>query len=228
MLHDKQNEFHNWQNKLETLEPSAETGVAGNEVAWEKLSNRLREKQAPKNIYWYWAAASLLLVLCLSLLWTKNNNNIVNETVQQKPGISLPVSASIISRPENIALPSIKKVEIQNRVSQAGAIKNRLLFNHDIKLDDAGIKIIAISGIEDSQVKSFVIMPVDSAVAVVSVPVKRKLKVVHINELESAEGQITPNEISTRQWGSNNQKISPVASGNTYAGTFKIKIFLKN
>jgi len=174
-------EFH-WKNKLEELE-----GLPGQmfnkEIVWEKLYARLQPKKKDKKMAWYWvAAACLFFALCVSFfLSNKKENVLVKNNIPQKKinSSSLPliikdtsaVTTSLSKNENKITTHSINKIEKINTAINHKTIPTEIVQN---KKEESIVQEIK---------NNAVILPDTSASIVTNSPEKKKLKVVHINEL---------------------------------------------
>ena len=174
-------EFH-WKNKLEELE-HLPGEIFDKEIVWEKLHARLQPKTKNKKINWYWiAAACLFFALCVSFfLSNKKENVLVKNDVPQKKinSSSLPliikdtsVVITSLSKNENkIATHSINKIEKINTAIIHKTVPAEIVQNKK-------------EGSIAQEIKNNAVIPVDTATSIVTnLPEKKKLKVVHINEL---------------------------------------------
>jgi hypothetical protein len=181
MPNENPNKAFHWKNKLEELE-SLPGEIFNKEIVWEKLHARLQPKTKNKKINWYWiAAACLFFALCVSFfLSNKKENVLVKNDVPQKkinsssvPIINRDTSAIITSslNENKIATHSINKIEKINTAINHKTIPIEIV---------QGKKEEGIS----QEIKNNAVMPVDTATSIVTnLPEKKKLKVVHINEL---------------------------------------------
>jgi hypothetical protein len=188
MLNDRPNNI-DWKNKLGELESSA-SDVFNKEASWSKLHIRLQTRQKNKKAIWYWlAAACLFFALVISFFLTnkkenvlvKNNpeqKNINSSSFQHVPIVHKDTSAIISSSliENKIPVHSINDIEKVNTVLNHKIIRTEIV--QDKKEENITRELI-----------NNAVMPVDTAIGVaIKLPEKKKLKVVHINELgEPAE-----------------------------------------
>jgi hypothetical protein len=225
MLSEKHNDHYGWKNKLEGLTGLPGEAALDKNIAWEKLHSRLQEKPRKHTAIWYWAAACLLPALIIPLMLTnKKENSVVRNDPPQKqqtiilPAPPVPVIATIPMQVEK------KKVENNSKKDQhITEIKN-------IVKQEEPVTAITEAIIE----KDPLVTITDTAATITaSVPIKKKLAVVHINELASPTAQFYPLpnyvqrsfKIKFKNGRSANQTI---ASQQQYEGGFKIKLSPKN
>ncbi|MEO6540678.1 MAG: hypothetical protein ABIN74_06805 [Ferruginibacter sp.] len=225
MLPEKHNDSHSWKNKLEGL-----TGLPGEawkkNVAWEKLHSRLQERPSRSKAVWYWAAACLLLALTIPLLIPNKKENIEVRNV-------------FAPKKQTIVLPTPPAVPVTDK---AAAPVEKMKINYSDTKDQhtADVKTIVkqekqVTAIAETIIeKDPVPIITDTAAALVAAtPVKKKMPVVHINELEPSTAQFYPLpnyaqksfKIKFKNGKAANQTI---ASQQQYEGGFKIKLSPKN
>lgn len=178
------NSSDNWRGKLEDLDSlTVETGFNKN-ASWEKLYARLGGKKSRKKATWYWvAAACVLFVLIIPLIFSSNKirrsgKEIISQgqpdvrtIIHKMPGKkdSIKIVNSVLSSENTIAYKSHKT---GNRSIFPKQIKKVRLYD-TVSVEDM------VGGTVDNLIKT-----IDSAAHFeVIIPVKKKLPVVHINEL---------------------------------------------
>ncbi len=178
MLSENHNHI-NWKNKLDNMEES----LLNKNASWEKLDSRLRKKSRRKKAVLYWAAAACLLPLVIiSVMMIRNEDNhpvsvivpdksVVNPSLKEQEQDKKDTLATIaIASPEKKIKP-IRKSEIR---------ENKVMANHNEKPLITGTPDMVLEN------KITAIAPVVDSVAETSIAktsVKKKLRVVHINEL---------------------------------------------
>jgi hypothetical protein len=186
MSNENPNDFH-WKNKLEDVGSLQEETLTDKNAIWEKLYSRLGQRPHRVRGLWYLAAACLLLLVMIPVtMTTKNNNSLVkNNPVQIKSKkVILPeILPSKETALAEVSFPVIKKNKITERPVRTSYKKSGLndiakhtqtvIANSNVQKDTQPASIISLANAIDSSFKTTL------AVA----PVKKKLKVVHINEL---------------------------------------------
>jgi hypothetical protein len=188
MLHERPgNEFH-WKVKLEQMSGlPAET--FNKQAAWERLHQRMHEKNTSKKTVSYWAAASSV-VLCLTVSWFffihKNKSSLIKNNsvyIQTKSSSSHSPTAvkdtsvviSFISNGKT-SLPALvakgDKINSghQDKIKRFNSLRPRTEKN---ELIDEKVTNNALTRVNTTQIN-----------IVSDLHEKKKLKVVHINELE--------------------------------------------
>lgn len=186
MINEKPNNNIDWKNKLDELESSS--GAPFNkETAWNKLHERLEKKSNDRKILWYWiAAASLLLLLVITFIQPKKEKGVIvkNEIVQPRREKLIPPSVTNrqIDSVENIGAPLI-----ENRVMAIAHINKKKKI---VSVNLPGIKnenqlSVTVSNADIAvQRTNTTQRAIDTTFNIASTFIlKKKLKVVHINEL---------------------------------------------
>jgi hypothetical protein len=229
MLSKKLNDPFYWKNKLEALNCLPGEAAHEKDALWEKLYGRLQQKPVAGKARWYWIAAGLLPLIIIAITMINNTGNIlVNpETVKDKntkatPSYLQPASTEAVTL--SISAPAEK-------IQPATGIKPKeksKIFNDTIKANDAVVSILPEK--TETDIATNNMLPPDTAVAVETTTiVKKKLQVVHINELETYPVQFAgpvnyTQNIKSRKNKTNNQGVA--TQQNTIG--FKIKLSSKN
>ena len=236
MLNEKQTDSSYWKNKLEELESLP--GESGNKNAlWNKLHERLQEKPRRNKIVWYWAAACLLPVLLL--LWMVSNKKdpaIVKIDKQLKQNKIIPTPRLPLSRKETFVISPLVSVERNLSIKNAGKNPGRVASGRNNPAKNKATVITSTNTVIETIPELIVKAdpPPDTTAAVASIVVtKKKLRVVHINELETLPEQLTtthtPEKSNFKFILGNGGKTGPAATAlQEYTGFAKLKIPLTN
>ena len=171
-----------WKDKLEDVASLQPETLRNKDVVWEKLHARLAEKPNNKKIVWYWlAAASVIAAIIISSLTIhktttgiashNNTSNNVKESLAKK------------DEPVKNVSPGIKTTRIHEQ-SQ----KNTVVKNHE-KQSTIGDTLNTTQSagndrqILENQTTAVPVVDTTAIATISSIPVQKKLKVVHINEL---------------------------------------------
>lgn len=186
MSNENHNSTENWSRKLEDLDSLAEATMFDKNASWEKLFVRLGGKKRGKKAIWYWvAAACILFALMIPLLFSSNKIHRSGKDAisQRQPEIKtfmrkMPDKTDSI-KTVNPALSGENGMAIANKSYKTG---NRVIFRkpiNKIRLYDTVSMQNLVSGTVDNPIKT-----IDTAAYfATTIPVKKKLPVVHINEL---------------------------------------------
>ena len=179
MSNENRNNTIKWKSKLDELDSLPGETLPDKNAMWEKLHGRIDGRKNIRKIFWYRAAAACLLIALMipGMLSRKIKNNIVQYKVLpiqiKGPAIheelylkKKDTIAAISSAP--VEKKSALKIEVNNnRNAIADSNKERIESKDQIVVDQISSVIVT-----DSPVLSIALMPL-----------KKKLKVVHINEL---------------------------------------------
>ena len=169
-----------WKTKLEDVAGLQETALPNRDVVWEKLHARLAEKPRTKRIVWYWlAAASVLAAIMISLI-TINKTTIGISQHNNTPN----VQKSENDKPVKNVSPEITPIETKAQLQKNTFVKNA--GRKPAITDTPESTQYVIKDQENLQPQTFTVpVVVDTAVSatISSIPVQKKLKVVHVNEL---------------------------------------------
>ena len=176
---------NNWKQLLENADGFPEKILKDNNEAWEKLYARLHKKPARKLLPWYWAAASLAAISITIVIFSINKNHQSSLVVNSSPAnyrdpASTKKSLVTEQKTNNASFQSLpeKNIGISLTKKNSPVKKNELINNYDLVTDSAnaqtGVETIFESVLDsDSSAKE---------IATVA-PVKKKLRVIHINDI---------------------------------------------
>ena len=200
MSNENQNNFNSWRIKLDELNSLPGEPIADKNALWEKLDYRLREKKTRRKPTWYWiAAAFILFALVMPLIFFNKKEGGLSriEIKQNRPEIKNPVATTtdkkdsiknIIPRFSEKNIATVQK--INNKISDRIIPKNQINKFHSADSDSIQNLIV--------ETKMNPLQSVGTSIKINSVaPLKKKLKVVHINELGDPVKE--PTEIANRQ-----------------------------
>ena len=195
MSNEKQN--NSWKGKLDELEqhPDASFSKA---AAWEQLYERLEEKPRRNKGVWYVAAAACLLLVAIAswkVLHTKTNDQLVVEKTSapvtpvtattNTPGTDTTVSQqSFIVKPIDPASIKTEPVVIGKTAKERNT-PTYLSSTHKKSYPILPVAV-PVASQTTTTVTAIPALPPASLLTVVTAPPKKKLKVVHINELDDS------------------------------------------
>jgi hypothetical protein len=193
MINEKPNNNIDWKDKLDELESLA--GEKFNkEVSWEKLHARLQSKPKTKKMIWYWlAAACLFFGLFISIFLSNKKEFFLVKNNFLKKKINSPSSQKTltINKDTSAVISSLSTTENKILVH---SIKDIDKINTNINHKTIRTEIVQNKKEENitRQLNNNAVMPVDTAISIVAnLPQKKKLKVVHINELGDPVSEIS-------------------------------------
>jgi hypothetical protein len=194
MSNENRNDQLHWTSRLSELD-SLPGEVFERDTAWEKLQARLEQKPAKRN-KWYWLAAASLLI-AVSLPWLVTNNTPGPEAARisySTPGVKnrvkqtpVPVTRAVTAEMLEHTIITSKPVPVVDRDNK----RNLQQYTRP----DMAVRIITppVNFPPDT-----ILAPVPATIAMNISPVKKKLTVVHLNELD---GQATKNIIAGNEHG---------------------------
>jgi len=177
------NSFH-WKSKLEGLEYlPGET--FNKDIAWDKLYERLRGKQGNKKTLWYWiAAASLLFVLVITLVsYYKDNPKLSHKEIVIKKSTQKSVHTPFnvdINNDKNIN--PVQPAKDRNIVVKGKFYKKIYHVSSAELVSKAHMNDTSSIYLQNAVIKSLPKIDITPGMAT-ALPEKKKLNVVHINEL---------------------------------------------
>ena len=194
------NSQNSWKTSLEDPESFPGETVRHKNEVWEKLYQRLHKKPRRKPVAWYWAAACLLILASGTVLVFVNSKkhqpafSIVPATVQnQVPAVIENAVSEQHKNSDGVSLPSKQKTQIVVPVQRNSLPGTISPVNHYL-ITDSIVKELPQLVVTSHMVN-------DSSILHISVlsPVRRKLRVVHVNEIgQPAEESTVNNRLSEK------------------------------
>ena len=178
MLHERPVEPDGWTDKLDRLDNLPGEPWTDKNAAWDKLYARLHEKPARKASPWWLAAAVFLLLVVSASLFITHNHKEAPPSVKINPSPAHTGSPAPAPRlPEKI-VPATAGTMAGGRRPRPVAAMNKMV--------PIACKPAEPLNAGQVSVTAPVIKPDTPLLAVTTVPASpKKLRVVHINELES-------------------------------------------
>ncbi|MEO8111277.1 MAG: hypothetical protein ABI594_14640 [Ginsengibacter sp.] len=231
MLNENPNNDLHWKNKLGDLE-----GLPGNafnkEGSWDKLHERLHEKDASRKFVWlYAAAACFLIALLFPWFWPSNKeNDLTKNNIQQNQNQKSNSVESVSIKKDPVKIISSIAIE---KISITKEVKNKKIItvtdHKRLPVENIAAEYKKREFIEPQKISAKA--PLDTHLNITAiVPEKQKLRVVHINELgesqEEASTLVRKTEIHSFQMKFANQEVfvkSPNSSTKTHFTIFSTK-----
>jgi hypothetical protein len=232
MSNEKQNDSLHWKSKLENAAGLPDQLWLDKNAAWEKLQHRLGHKRVQKKRVWYWAAAVILLLLTAPFVLRKNkiNSDLVNkitvsrQSLPEMDGKIAPdkkdqalLTSTVPGKRKSIPAVAKSRGTHQNSITEltteAPAIIHPILLNQTMN----ELNIVSLHAIDSTTTIS------------IATITKKKLKVVHINELEPPVDQMAlikshKGSYSDIKFGNRiMNNTAPVLQSSDYTSIFKIK-----
>jgi len=188
MADKKQNDIDNWKGMLDSPESLPGEGMSDKNAAWEKLYGRLHASPAPRTA-WYWIAAAVLIMITVSWLITGREKNHITKA-------ALPVIKDTKSiqtlQPANLGKQTVVAAMALTKQPTARAIDaahKKLSYGNAGSFYTSQVIAASISTVENKPAATIAVpLTDDSAKVVLISATKKKLRVLHVNELET----ITP------------------------------------
>lgn len=230
MLSKKHANTVGWKHTLETSDCLPAINADDKDVMWDKLHNRLQQNTGTKKAMWYWTAAAILpfIIITLTIGHNAENEILLHTIVEEKPVDATPFILPPASK-ESVTVFVSPPVETGK---SAAVVKLMPAFEKPVdtaKTMDPVETALALPEIAETTSLHGNSMPVDTVAA--TAVVKKKIPVVHINELETLPaGFIAPANYAQNLSGKGKKnKINnlTITSQPNSIG-FKIKLSSKN
>jgi len=177
------NNQNNWTRLLEDTDSLGGETIRDKHEVWERLYSRLHEKPRRKLAAWYWVAASLLIVSVVGTLIVIRNEKhqpvVIAEPSPSSKQMPLAKETNPVTEQKSgdYNLPGqVEKTAPVVLRTKKNAVRTIQLFNKDITKD-------SVIG-QSPEVAIARNMTVDTTKTVAAVtPPKKKLRVVHLNEI---------------------------------------------
>lgn len=186
-----QNENHNnWKQKLEELDSLPGESLHDKNASWEKLYARIGGKKQSKKAVWYWAAAACILFALMMpiAILNKKTHQVDSVTIEQKPPeIKIPGTTMIDKKDsvKNISpvLPEKNEIRVAGRFNKA---ENKIITGKEINKIRLSDTVSTQNLVAEDNNNPLQAIDTSSGLTAI-IPVKKKLKVVQINELGDPE-----------------------------------------
>ncbi|HEV8506430.1 MAG TPA: hypothetical protein VGQ53_13555 [Chitinophagaceae bacterium] len=172
-----------WRNKLDELEHLPGSAFNG-DAAWDKLYGRLRGNKKSKKIFWYWGAAACLMFGLMITLLNQPKGSSQNENketaIKQTKKIDKPderIDNAMKNKNENNTEPINDKIVT---TSGKSVQRNRRIIPTEVTSKVQSNNVV-VNGPEQEPIA--IPLQIVRNATTVAVPPKKKLNVVHINEL---------------------------------------------
>ncbi|HEY5370956.1 MAG TPA: hypothetical protein VIJ75_18380 [Hanamia sp.] len=231
MLLENHNNIPSWKSKLETLDSLPEDTAYDKNEGWDKLYVRLGDKKRSKNKTWLWiAAACIFCGLMIPLFYSNRVNHQINNSAFKKNQVSIKISPDIIDKEVTVAINNSTAAN-KDIKSPTMPSKTTTRMNHENKKEKLRLSYTVISKTLVTEEESNFVKPIDTLSYLATIqPEKKKLRVVHINELgdpvETFPEIVRNSDKHTFQFKIANQEIyiNPTTASNTNGFTIlKIK-----
>ncbi len=232
MHNEKQNNLSNWKDKLEDFSSFPGEEMLDKNESWNKLHNRLREKPRNNKMIFYWlAAACLLLIFFVPKIINKKNENDLVKNISTKNKKETKADVRVLHHEDIINKPAIAVKQIEKKADNNFDKKEKINKNlNTFSKKNISVALNVLKTNEPVIINEHLITDTP-AVVIASLAVKKKLRVLHINEIENAnEGTASLNDHIYNLPFAKTNDISKQKTSATpdYAGLIKIKIYSSN
>lgn len=173
---------NNWRSLLDDPNGFPGETIRDKNEAWEKLYSKLHEKPQPRFLTWYWAAATLLVIALTVVLFVRKEKgqdslvSIPSPAKKIKPVTKENINAEQKNSEYPLSQPKQKIKTVVSRQKNVFAKTipsiNKNLITDSI-VEQLPEMVITSGMMHDSTIKT----------TTVATPVKKKLRVVHVNEI---------------------------------------------
>jgi hypothetical protein len=211
------------------------------DTAWDKLHQRLEKKPRRNKAVWYWAAA-VLLPLAILMIWISSNKKEIilakkithptHETT--KPATQLSKNQKDLNAVSPVATLEKNKPIKRNVANLYGVVQTK---KSQAKINNASVADTLITNETLPMVETKIIPPGNAnstGIITTAAVVTKKLRVVHINELETAPAADPERLASSSNHDQNNFKFrfqnnhssvnTPAADRQEYTSGIKIPL----
>ena len=216
-----------WQQKQNNfMELDELVGLPGETTAnktalWQRLESRLQKKPQQKKAVWYWAAACLLICTTVLFFFSANKTNVDEAiAVNNNSAVAKPLGQT----KRKIAIENIKlettEIKLPLVVSNVPSLRNKIQLNktkQDSFVSNTRLPLELIA--QDNSVE------IDTPAKTIAIAAKKKLSVVHINEIQE-EDRMAEQNINIAK--SLKKKRTKIADRSEYAGILNFRIYFKN
>jgi hypothetical protein len=229
MLSKKHNDPFYWKNKLEALECLPGEAALEKNAMWEKLDNRLHKTKPDSKAIWFWIAAGLLpLIIVTCAMLNDTENTPIKQVIQKNKNANTAVLILTPVSKETAIISVSAPIENKQPISSYVAVKEKKILMDTIKANESITAIFPEEPVIEPTTDNT--LTTDTAFAIATATaVKKKLPVIHINELEAFPVQFTApvnyaGSVKLRKSKTNNQNITT----NQNRIGFNIKLSSKN
>lgn len=186
---------HDWRSSLEDVSFMSDELLADKNATWEKLHNRLTQKSGRVKVGWYWiAAACLLTAVILPMIMPFKFGREVVKTNVPKATLEQVVLLMPSKKSEMVIVSPSPTQHVSISAPSGQTIPNKYL-RKKVTGEQVVPVVINDKKIEKEQPAVIATDNIDIIESIAIIPVKKKLRVIHINEIDPAESlNITQSE----------------------------------
>ena len=185
MSKENLNNIPNWKAKLDALDNLPGDTAFDKNDAWEKLHARLGGKTESKKSMWYWvAAACIFFALMIPLFYSiRTNQHVAIYTVKENQPSTKALSGKIIDEETAAAVTNSSLANNDRKAEETSSKSQKQMIYENKKIKLRLTYAVSPEALSPETLSNFT-KPVDTAASLATIQQeKKKLKVVHINEL---------------------------------------------
>ena len=223
------NNQNNWKSLLENPKSFAGETIRDKHETWEKLYARLHKK--PRRILgaWYWAAAALLVMMICSIVFFINREKypeafvgVPSRVKEQIPIITQRQLNDEQKNTEHVLSQPKQKTNTALSIQKNAIVKTNPSTNKNFITDPVIGQLPQIASTPNIRIDSVIEIITDVP------PVKKKLRVVHLNEIGQPTPEPTVNNRFTERHGFdlriiNGERYNSVNSSSSNNGLILIR-----
>jgi hypothetical protein len=179
MSSEKQSKMPDWKERLLQWEQAGGLVEPKEDLLWDKLQTRLQPKRTKRKAYFFRAAAILLFLFAIGFLLFQKRRIPADKPVISKSPVQQPVQNSVVKKETRTPVPiQPTATQIQTRNSHNPLLPNSYKEPIVEREEEKTVFIEPVPEIIEKQ------EPLSALVAA-TIPLKKKIRVVHMNELDS-------------------------------------------
>jgi len=183
MSKENLNNIPNWKLSLGTIDSVPEEHIPDKGALWERLHARLGRKPGSKKSMWYWvAAACIFFALLIPLFYSIRINQAISTVKENQPSTKAP-AGKIIDKEDAAAVTNSSLAKNDGKSEETSSKRQKQMTHENKKIKLRFTYTVSPEALSPETLSNFT-TPVDTAASFAATkPEKKKLKVVHINEL---------------------------------------------
>lgn len=224
----------NWKDKLDDMDGLSSMLLQDKNAAWDKLHHRLHQPSKKTKFVWYWLAAACLLAVVIVPLVITNTKTVETDVENKFVHAPAIIEKNTTAIKENPVVFNAVVNDKKNQLSQpAKDVRKRLVVDISPKKETPATSLLiepAASILSTPVQLQPVQIPFAEKLTTSATPEKKKLKVVHVNELGTPlpelRSRTATDDYSVIQFNLINQRVynsPPAATSSTVFGSSKTK-----
>jgi hypothetical protein len=179
MSSEKQSKMPDWKERLLQWEQAGGLVEPKEDLLWDKLQTRLQPKRTKRKVYFFRAAAIVLFLLAIGFLFLQKKQLPTSKPVISKSPVQQPIQNPVVKKETPTPVPpQSTTTQVQARNSHKALLPNS--YKEPI-VEPEEEKIVLVEPVPE-MIEKQESLP---APIVATAPPKKKIRVVHLNELDS-------------------------------------------